>query len=351
MHFPPNRRTPAMKTLFPAGSTCVAFLALFMTTPVWLVAQESYRPPTVQIEPLADSQVSFGVNGLEKTRWHFDEKYPRPFFYPFHGPRGQSLTRMGHPGAPNHDHHRSVWMAHHSVNGINFWSDRTDARIRQKHWYAYQDGDDEAVMATALGWYDSAGKEIMSQDLIVAVRPLASEEHEMEIQLVLRPAGEETEVTLGKTNFGFLAVRVAKSISVHFGDGAITDSESRVGEAEIFGKRARWVDYSGPIAVGQEQLRKAVNEGITYFGHPNNPRHPTFWHVREDGWMGASFCLGEEYVIRHNDPLTLRYLLHAHRGKYVASDAQEVFTRFSAREAFQVIKSQKPHRQYEVRRD
>ena len=30
---------------------------------------------------------------------------------------------MGHPGAPDHDHHRSVWFAHFKVLGIDFWGD------------------------------------------------------------------------------------------------------------------------------------------------------------------------------------------------------------------------------------
>ena len=37
-------------------------------------------------------------------------------------PSGATLTRIGHPGAENHDHHRSVWFAHHKVNGLDFWS-------------------------------------------------------------------------------------------------------------------------------------------------------------------------------------------------------------------------------------
>ena len=61
---------------------------------------------------MPDNQVSLQIDGEERTRWHFDAKYPRPFFYPLIGPSGDTLTRMGHPGAQNHDHHRSVWWAH-----------------------------------------------------------------------------------------------------------------------------------------------------------------------------------------------------------------------------------------------
>src|SRR5206468_10542882 len=121
---------------------------------------------------LPDSQIAFLVDGSERLRWHFGASYPRPFFYPFLGPSGTSLTRMGHPGAPDHDHHRSIWFAHAKVMGIDFWSDRTPARIRQKSWLHYQDGAEEAAMAALLGWYDGHDpKELLEQEVVAGVRP------------------------------------------------------------------------------------------------------------------------------------------------------------------------------------
>src|SRR5918997_3911193 len=107
--------------------------------------------PRCTLLPLPEHQVSFQIDGAERLRWHFGPQYPRPFSYPLVGPAsGQSLTRMGHPGAPDHDHHRSIWFAHEKVSGVNFWSDRTPARVRQRQWLAYQDGDAEAVIAGPL---------------------------------------------------------------------------------------------------------------------------------------------------------------------------------------------------------
>jgi len=111
--------------------------------------------PRGTLLPLPEHQVSFQIDGRERLRWHFGLQYPRPFFFPLTGPKsGQSVTRMGHPGAPNHDHHRSVWFAHNLVQGVNNWGDEGPGRIRQSEWIAYQDGDDEAVMAVKLGWFD-----------------------------------------------------------------------------------------------------------------------------------------------------------------------------------------------------
>jgi hypothetical protein len=302
--------------------------------------------PRCQLLPLADHQVSVQIDGTERLRWHSSPTYPRPFFYPLNGPSGISLTRMGHPGASNHDHHRSVWFAHARLLGIDFWSDNTVARIRQKNWLVYEDGDDQAVLATQLGWYDGHDPtELLEQTVIAIVRPLDDGETLLELQSNFIPKAESLEVE--QSNFGFLAVRVAKSISEHFGDGRLTNSEGLVGEKDesgqpnIFGKAARWMDYSGSI-------RDGVTEGVTYFDHPANPRYPTKWHVRQDGWMGASFCMDEPFVLTRKRPLRLRYLLHAHGGAIDADRANSLAAQFAAWPQYDVIRSSQPHQQFEL---
>ena len=299
--------------------------------------------PRCQVLPLPDHQVSFQVDGVERLRWHFGPSYPRPFFYPLLGPAGSPLTRMGHPGAPDHDHHRSIWFAHAKVLGIDFWSDRTPARIRQKGWLCYQDGDQEAVMAVLLGWYDGHDpKELLEQELIVGVQSSPQGETFVELQATFRPAAESLE--FGQTNFGFLAVRVAKNISAHFGGGTITNSEGATGESAIFGKPARWMDYSGPGP-------KGGTEGITYFDHPSNPGHPVCWHVREDGWMGAAVCLNGPVITTRKQPLVLRYLLHAHRGQIdPLGEVRRIAERFAQRPRYEVVRANVKHQMYTVTR-
>jgi len=298
------------------------------------------RTPRCQILPLADHQVSFVIDGRDRLRWHYGPQYPRPFFYPFVGPSGLSLTRMGHPGAPDHDHHRSIWFAHHKVLGIDFWSDQTKARIRQKQWLCYQDGDKEAVMAVRLGWYDGHDpKELLDQELIASLWPGDDGELFLELQSTFQPSADSLE--FGKTNFGFLAVRVAKSISAHFGGGTITGSGGQTGEPALFAKPAKWMDYSG------EMTDKGI-EGITYFDHPNNNGHPVSWHVREDGWMGAAPCLHQPLMVQKGKPLVLRYLLHAHRGAVDARRAESVLTEFAKSSTLKAVRSKKKHTQFEI---
>ena len=296
--------------------------------------------PRCQVLPVADHQVHFLIDGAERCRWHFGTQYPRPFLYPLRGPSGAVLTRMGHPGAPNHDHHQSVWFAHNHVQGVNFWANTSPATIRQQEWLAYVDGDEEAIFAAKLGWYDGHDpQELMTQEVVLALRPESDGETWLEVQSTFTPVADQLE--LGKTNFGFLAVRVAKSLSTFFGGGRITDSEGRAEEINIFAQQARWMDYSGPTA-------PEVTEGITFFDHPSNPGHPTHWHVREDGWMGAAFNLQQPYLLEKATPLRLRYLLHTHNGPANLPRAQTVFDHYTTLPPLLVRRSKTKNTTYDV---
>lgn len=312
--------------------------------------------PRCQIVPLPDHQVSVLIDNSERTRWHYGKQYLRPFFFPLNGPSGETLTRMGHPGASNHDHHRSVWFAHNKLLGIDFWSDNTEARIQQKEWLVFEDGDDKAVLATRLGWYDGhEPKELLDHIVIAIFRPAAKGETLIELQSIFHPTSDSIEFQ--QTNFGFLAVRVARSISEHFGAGKLTSSEGLVGEKDaagkpnIFGKQARWMDYSGPVLPGSDVSddSSAIVEGITYFDHPSNPGYPNRWHVREDGWMGASPCMDGPLQTSRSTPLQIRFLLHAHAGPIDPSRADSIAEQFSGWPEFDVIKSSKLHEQYSLR--
>ncbi|OHB72624.1 MAG: hypothetical protein A2V70_04780 [Planctomycetes bacterium RBG_13_63_9] len=100
---------------------------------------------------------------------------------------------------------------------------------------------------------------------------------------------------------------MAKTIGVADGGGRILNSEGRLDEEQVFRKPARWVDYSGPVS-GQ------LGGGIALMDHPDNPGHPTPFHVRDDGWMGACLTLSHPITIQPGKPLRLRYGLWVHAG-------------------------------------
>jgi hypothetical protein len=262
--------------------------------------------PRVQVVPLPGRQASIQHRGIEWSRYHFAADQRRPFLYPINGPGGRSLTRMGHPHDPEgHSHHNSVWISHHDVAGVDFWSDRGTGVIVHKRIVAYQDSDDGAALVADNQWTTGGGTVLLDERRRIEVRPLAGGEWFMTIDVRLRAV--EKTVTLGKTPFGLVGVRMAKTIGVRDGGGTIRNSAGGVNEKGVFWKPAKWVDYSGPIAEG-------TVEGITLMDHPSNPNHPTHFHVRDDGWMGASLTHTTPREIPAEKPLVLRYGLLIHRG-------------------------------------
>jgi hypothetical protein len=300
----------------------------------------AYSAPRVQCVPQTDDAVSFQVEGAERLRWNGSKRLVRPHLFPVLGPSGRSVTRMGHPGDPTHDHHRSVWFGHQKVGDTNLWEDRPKELqgVRQEQWLALADGEDACAGSFRLGWYDRQNVAVLRQDLVIAYRPLPGGESEIELQSDLSTPLDA--LTLGQTNFGFLGVRVAKTISARFGGGRLTNSAGARGEKEIMGKPADWMDYSGPVTADTPEGW----EGITVYDHPGNrhaqaPDQPASWHVRDDGWMCPSFNRLRPTELAKGGLLRLRYLLHVHRGDVQPDSAGRRLAAFAASAAFNPAKA------------
>jgi len=266
----------------------------------------SYAFPRVQVIPQI-GRASFRIDGVERVGYEFGESASGPFLFPLVGPSGAVLTRLGHPIPIGHEHHKSVWFGHGSVAGINFWDERpnTDVRLRHRFVRLYHDGHDLGGLVAELDWW-AQGRSILRQELTVVIEPGRFNGYAVDLQSRFEsPDGSPVE--LGRTNFGFLGVQVAKTMSEQFGGGRLTDALGSRGEAAICGTARRWVDYSGPTAPGKV-------EGICVMDHPSNPNHPTRWHVGGDGWIGASFNGDSPHGVARDHALGLRYRLLVHSG-------------------------------------
>lgn len=301
-------------------------IALFVSAATIAVAMAQDVPepkpvPRLQVAPQAYEQASFQRDGVEITRYHFGAGLERPFLFPVVGPSGRSLTRMGHPHDPEgHSHHNSVWMSHVDVGGVDFWSDRRLGVVRHKRIVSYEDEGERSSVTAENEWVDSDGKVLLNETRKISVVLLAGKEWLLMIDSTFTV--KDKPVTLGKTPFGLLGVRMAKTIGVADGGGRIRNSEGGVNEKEVLWKQARWVDYSGPIENG-------VIEGITLFDHPSNPNHPSYFHVRNDGWMGASLTYDAPREITPDKPLHVRYGLYVHSDMKPPAEIDSRWKRFA----------------------
>jgi hypothetical protein len=281
-------------------------LGLFLVALSAMTMAEPKPAPSVQATPLPYQQVSFESNGHELSRAHFGKDLKRPFLYPVIGPSGHTLTRMGHPHDPvGHSHHNSVWLAHTKVNDVDFWSDTGKGRIVHQRLEKLTDGDKDASATTFNLWIDEAKNQtLLEERRRITVLPRTGGES---LILIDSQFEAKTDVVFGKTPFGFLGVRMAKNIGVRDGGGTVRNSTGGVNEKEVLWKPARWVDYSGTVTSDIKRL-----EGIAIFDHPKNPNHPSVFHVRDDGWMGASFSFAAPVELGKGKTLRLRYGLYVH---------------------------------------
>jgi hypothetical protein len=231
---------------------------------------------------------------------------------------------MGHPHDPEgHSHHNSVWVSHNSVNGDDFWGDRGAGRVVHQRVLRFEDGDAEAAVFVLNSWVGKEDRVHLAERRAVRVRPLDDGQWLLVLDLQFEPGGRPC--TFGATAFGPIGVRMAKTIGVNDGGGVIRNSEGQVNEQGpqgVFRKRARWVDYSGPVT-------PKVSEGITLFDHPANPGHPCPFHVRADGWMGASPTLEAPITVEPGKSLRLRYALYVHAGVPSPADIDKRWEAFA----------------------
>jgi hypothetical protein len=276
----------------------------------------------VQAVPLPLAAVSFQHDGREICAYRFSPLEPRPYLFPVVGPAGRFVTRLGHPHDPvGHGHHRSIWVGHADVAGHDFWQEgRGRGRIIHQGILELSDGPDSAAVVAGNVWITCEGEPLLREVRRTTVRPLERGELLIDVEMVIAPLGEP--VVLGDTPFGLLAVRVAKTMSVADGGGRIVSSDGAVGEAAIFWKRARWCDYSGPVTPSEWN-------GIAFFDHPSNPDHPTVWHVRSDGWMGASVTKSCPRMVSAEAPLELAYRLFVHSGDAESGSVEERYRQYA----------------------
>jgi hypothetical protein len=256
------------------------------------------------------------------TTYHFGPELPRPFFYPVIAPGDRAVTRhypmedLPEEKAAkdqDHPHHRSFWTAYDEVNGVDNWSEAAGKHGYTRH-QKLEDRADGPVFGgftAASVWTSHDGKPVLDERRAIRVYNVGAERRLLDYDVDLTAAYDD--VTYGDTKEGgILAWRVFHTMKGAEG-GRIENSSGGVSEKQCWGKRAAWLDYSGPVG-GQ-------TVGVGMMDHPGNPNHPCRWHARDYGLVGtnpfatAAFEGGAPtpYTQKKGDVLRFRYrvLLHA----------------------------------------
>jgi hypothetical protein len=259
---------------------------------------------------------------------------PRPYVWPLVAPGGVAVTRnhpMGARDGEQHDHphHQSMWFAHGDVNGFDFW-----------HGKGHRE---RMVLESTATKYASAGVVEVRSDyswrvdddevVLAETRRLRFEEHgdHRTVDATITLLATSGDVTFGDTKEGTFALRLHPALRVEgkVAEGQLVNSEGDAGKA-AWGKRARWLHSAGPV--DGEQV------GVAIFDHPDNLRHPTWWHARTYGLVAANpFGVHDferkpkgtgDFVLKQGEELTLRYRVVVHRGAWPAERVDAAWRRW-----------------------
>jgi hypothetical protein len=280
-------------------------------------------PLGVTLTRTTNDVVTVAFEGKLFTEYHYRD-VSRPFLYPLLGARGEHFSRRWPqetvPGEEHdHPHHHALWWAHGDANGVDFWSEEKKAgRTVHQSFADISSGKNVGVLTTRNRWIAPDGKVIASDERTMRFHRPVGTERIMDFEITV--FASEGDLTLGDTKEGSLALRLAESMRLTLPDkqpgaGHIVNSAG-VRDGETWGKRAEWVDYYGPV--------DGRTVGIAIFDHPTNPRHPTWWHVRDYGLFAANpFGLHDfekrekgagNLKIAAGSSVTFRYRFYFHDG-------------------------------------
>jgi hypothetical protein len=298
----------------------------------------------------ADDRVRVEIGGQLFTEYIFKGAY-RPYMYPVLAADGTGLTRdfpmkTGTGEDENHPHHRSMWFALGNVNGVDFWnqddggSRLPKGKIIHDTLVETTDGN-VGVLKARNRWVAPDGKEFCTDERTLRFGTIGGDRL-LDFEITLR-APADAAVQLGDFKDGGMAVRVAQWMNLPRPPGpgrGYTGGQGRIVTSQgdrdhkAWGKRGDWCDYHAP--------HNGKTYGIAILDHPQNLRHPTWWHARDYGVFSANPVGVHDFEARTTPPgagnytipaggsLTLKYRLIFHTGDEKEAKLPERYADYAA---------------------
>jgi hypothetical protein len=298
-------------------------------------------------------QLTVSIGGQEYSTYHFEPSVAKAYWMPLRTPKGIVITRdfpIGNeiPESHRHDdnlepHQRPLYFGHGNINGLDFWGEQvflpfyssTDRSARYGHMIfrkleQVSGGADSGTLRAAFDLAGSDNKRFAEEVQEFVFRG-DDNSRIIDCDIWIR-ANRGAPVKMGDTKEGTFAIRLRRELDSP--PARMTSSTGGVGEPQIWGKRADWVDYSG-IVDGQMV-------GVAIFDSPKGFRHPTWWHARGYGLFSAnpfgwSFFMRDKsqdgsYTIQPGDSLHFRYRVVIHNGDLNDAHIADQYQQYAAGE-------------------
>ncbi len=267
------------------GTACLLLSALALSAQV----RFSTRAGKIEVE----------IDGKPFTTFFYGAEAPKPYLHPLRTADGIVVTRafpMSRVDGEtlDHPHHRGLWFTHGDVNGVDFWANEPPGD-RKNLGRVVVSGTPSAKgqsIDARFDWVGPAGNRMLAESRRMSFYPhprLRTIDFDITLTALER-------VKFGDTKEGTFAVRVASGLEAPATNvpsapprtGKMVDAEGRESEANVWGKRAAWVDVYGAV--------EGHAAGIAILDHPSNPHYPTFWHCRAYGLCAANIFGAHDFM-------------------------------------------------------
>ena len=299
------------------------------------------NPEPVQVRR-GEDRIDIFVGGRPFTAYYFGAGAAKPFLFPLRSAEGTIVTRafsMEDIPGEDHDepHQRSMYFAHGDINGYDFWGEAEFARWSRHSALSFgrtvfreleqmRSGVEYGAVRARFDLLTSGGNAVAAETQAYA---FSGDENVRIVDCEFTIHADHGPVRIGDTKEGTFAVRLVKGLEPPAGH--MVNSEGAAGEKAIWGRRADWVDFHGNVA--------GENVGLAVFDHPENLRHPTYWHARRYGLLAANpFGLKEflhdrhqdgSYVIPAGGSLALRYRVLIHHGDFREARVADAYRQYA----------------------
>jgi Methane oxygenase PmoA len=246
-----------------------------------------------------------------------DSETNKTYLWPVYGPQGTPMTRSFpmkdvQGEKQDHYHHRGIWFGHEDIGGVDTWAEASTftkekkpspaAEARLAHigqeklskLTSMEANKDRAVVTADIDYVGATGKKVLSE--VRKITFSASGRFRL-IDVDQELIASEGDVTLGDKKDAGLSIRVPHSMAVDTKQGGAIKTSEGLRDEAAWGKRARWVDYSGK--------NPDAKMGVVMLNHPGSFRSPTTWHVRTYGLFTAN-AFGTLDPASPNGPHTLK---------------------------------------------
>src|ERR1043165_3978697 len=267
-----------------------------------LVAPVLRAAGTVKLTPQED-RVRVEMDGQLFTEY-ITKGGPFPYSYPVLAPDGTQLNRdfpmkKTEGEEDDHPHHRSLWFTHGAVSGVDFWSESAKRGRIVNDSVTTSTKNGVGIIQARNRWVCPDGTLACTDDTTLRFQAIP-DGRLIDFEVTIH-ATDDKPTVFGDTKEGSMAIRVAqwmtaphkfKNTQVETKGVIINDSGQT--QTAAWGKKSSWVDYHA------EKDGKVY--GIAMFDHPQNPRHPTWWHVRDYGLFAANPFGQHDFESVRNNP-------------------------------------------------